>query len=136
MLDYCTEKGIKLECYGPLTPIIRASGGPLDPVVEKIAKDIGGGATPGQVLLKWAQQVCKGVIVTLVFREGLPSHRTARQLTLPRCSTSSKPERLTEQLEAFTKLPDLSDAQINEITEKGKTKHFRHFVRADERPAG
>lgn len=62
LVDYCHSKGITLECYGPLTPIVRAPGGPVDAIVQKIAKAVG--CNEGQVLLKWAQQVSKGVVVT------------------------------------------------------------------------
>jgi len=103
---YCKEQGIKLECYGPLTPIVRAAGGPVDSVLSKIAKTLGEGVTPGQVLLKWAQQVSEGVIVT----------------------TSSKPERLVEQLKAFTEVSELSKEQVEEIIAASKGKHFRAFM--------
>lgn len=105
LLAYCKEQGIHLECYGPLTPLVRAAGGPVDETVEKVAKSLG--ATPGQVLLKWAQQVTGGVIVT----------------------TSSKPERLVEQLKTFTEVPNLSQEQINEIISVSKGKHVRAFMK-------
>jgi len=104
LLDYCHEKGIVIECYGPLTPIVRAPGGPVDAVVAKIAESKK--CTEGQVLLKWAQQVSKGVIVT----------------------TSSKADRLDEQLKAFTEVPELSSDELKEITEAGSSKHFRQFA--------
>jgi diketogulonate reductase-like aldo/keto reductase len=42
--------------------VFRSTGGPLDPVVDKIAK--AKGATPGQVLLRWATQYIGGIAVT------------------------------------------------------------------------
>ena len=53
---------IKIQSYGPQVPIVWAPGGPVDPVVEKIAKDKG--VTPGQVLLAWASQKGGGPVVT------------------------------------------------------------------------
>jgi diketogulonate reductase-like aldo/keto reductase len=53
---------IKVQAYGPQTPLFRSPGGPLDPVVEGIAKKHG--ATSGQVLLAWAHQQPGGIVVT------------------------------------------------------------------------
>lgn len=62
LVELCHQYKITIECYGPLAPITRGKGGPLDPVVERIAKETG--LNEGQVLLKWARQVSKGVVVT------------------------------------------------------------------------
>lgn len=70
--------------------------GPVDAVAEDIAKSTG--ISPGQVLLKWAQQI-GDIVVT----------------------TSSKESRMKEQL-AIPSLPDLSEDQINAITEAGAKK--------------
>jgi diketogulonate reductase-like aldo/keto reductase len=62
LVQLCHERGITIECYGPLSPIIKFKGGPLDPVLQRIAAETG--LNEGQVLLKWAKQVSRGVIVT------------------------------------------------------------------------
>jgi diketogulonate reductase-like aldo/keto reductase len=62
LLEFCDSKGIHIESYGPLSSIVRAPGGPVDPVVKKIAQELG--ATDGQVLLKWAHQITNGGLVT------------------------------------------------------------------------
>jgi len=54
--------GIKYQTYGPLGPVFRSTGGPLDPVVQAIADEKG--ATPSQVLLLWAAQFGGGTVVT------------------------------------------------------------------------
>jgi hypothetical protein len=43
-------------------------------------------------------------------------------------STSSKPERLVEQLKTFTDVPALSKDQIEEIIVASRGKHYRAFV--------
>lgn len=53
---------IKLQTYGPLGSVHRATGGPVDAVVDKIAK--ARKSTPAQVLLLWAAQHGGGTVVT------------------------------------------------------------------------
>jgi diketogulonate reductase-like aldo/keto reductase len=62
LLKLCKDLDIKVEAYGPLNSVFRSTGGPLDPVVDKIAK--AKGATPGQVLLRWTTQYTGGIAVT------------------------------------------------------------------------
>lgn len=54
------EHGIVTSSYGGLSPLFRAPGGPLDPVVEKIKARLedtwGKPVTSGQVLNKWLLQ--------------------------------------------------------------------------------
>lgn len=70
--------------------------GPVDPVIQDIAKETN--ISPGQVLLKWAQQI-GDIIVT----------------------TSSKESRMKEQL-AVPSLPDLTAEQLKAITDAGAKK--------------
>ncbi|ELU43101.1 aldo/keto reductase family domain-containing protein [Rhizoctonia solani AG-1 IA] len=61
LLELCRQHNITIESYGPLTPLIRHSGGPVDDPVKKVAARMAkgpeaGAVTEGQVLLKWAQQ--------------------------------------------------------------------------------
>lgn len=62
LLDLLKKHEIRVEAYGPQTPLFRVPGGPVDPVVERIAK--AHKITPGQTLLLWAQQYTGGVVVT------------------------------------------------------------------------
>jgi len=50
--------------YAPLSPIVRDQGGPVDEVVERIAKDQN--ASPSQVLLAWNARFTEGCLVTSV----------------------------------------------------------------------
>jgi diketogulonate reductase-like aldo/keto reductase len=50
LLDYCKEKGIRLEGWGPLTRGQRFD----DPVLQSVARNTG--KTPAQVLLRWQLQ--------------------------------------------------------------------------------
>ncbi|ORY25837.1 NADP-dependent oxidoreductase domain-containing protein [Naematelia encephala] len=104
LLDYCKEHAITIAAWGPLTPLTNAKNGPVDVTVAEIAKSTG--YTPGQVLLKWCQQVTGGVVLT----------------------TSSKASRLQEQMVPFISMPDLTDAQVEAIIENGKSKHFRTYM--------
>lgn len=105
LLDFCNSKGIHIESYGPLSSLIRHPGGPVDPIVKQIAQELG--ATEGQVLLKWAHQVTHGGIVL---------------------TTSSKKERLEEQIKAFTQVKELTEEQVRAVGEAGKKAHHRVFV--------
>lgn len=62
LTDLCKKHNIVIEAYGPLTPLFRQKGGPVDSVVEKLAADKG--ATPAQILIAWARQKNDGVVVT------------------------------------------------------------------------
>ncbi|KAG8701149.1 hypothetical protein FRC09_005527 [Ceratobasidium sp. 395] len=111
ILELCQKHNITIESYGPLTPLIRHSGGPVDAPVRKIAARVGKGpeaaeVTEGQVLLKWAQQRTGGVIIT----------------------TSSKLDRLLEQ-KASLDLPPLSNEELRSVEEEGSKKHYRHFMK-------
>lgn len=56
------EHNIKIQTFGPLAPVFRSSGGPVDAVAERIAT--AHGLTVPQVLLKWASQFGGGTVVT------------------------------------------------------------------------
>ncbi|KAJ9109212.1 hypothetical protein QFC21_000541 [Naganishia friedmannii] len=105
LIDYCHQKGIAIASYAALASIVRHPGGPVDQVVQEIAKDLG--MTEDQVLLKWAHQVTYGGIVI---------------------TTSLKKHRLQGQVNAFASMPDLSDAQVAAIVEAGKKLHYRQSV--------
>jgi diketogulonate reductase-like aldo/keto reductase len=50
------------QAYAPLSPIVRDQGGPVDEIVERIAKDHK--TSPTQVLLAWTARYTQGCIVT------------------------------------------------------------------------
>ncbi|CAE6423652.1 unnamed protein product [Rhizoctonia solani] len=111
VLQLCRQHNITIESYGPLTPLIRHPGGPVDEPVKKVAARMAKGpevgvVTEGQVLLKWAQQRTNGVIIT----------------------TSSKLDRLLEQKAALD-LPPLSNEELRSIETEGAKKHYRHFMK-------
>ncbi|KAI0315333.1 NADP-dependent oxidoreductase domain-containing protein [Amylostereum chailletii] len=93
LLELSAKNNIVIEAYSSLTPITSMPGGPLDPVLAKLSKRIGG--TPTQVIFKWV--LAKGAVVV---------------------TTSSKRERLDEYL-AAPSLPDLTADEIAEIDAAG-----------------
>jgi diketogulonate reductase-like aldo/keto reductase len=62
LTSLCQDEDIMIQCYSPLGPIVHSPGGPVDSVVQGIAKQMG--ATPAQVLLRWATDYTGGGIVT------------------------------------------------------------------------
>ncbi|KAF8760962.1 Aldo kereductase [Rhizoctonia solani] len=113
--NYAEQHNITIESYGPLTPLIRHSGGPVDDPVKKVAARMAkgpeaGAVTEGQVLLKWAQQRTNGVVITFSL------------------STSSKLDRLLEQKAALD-LPPLSNEELRSIETEAAKKHYRHFMK-------
>jgi len=59
LLEYCAEKGIKIEAYSPLIPLTRYPGGPVDKPVNAIAERLD--IAPEQVLLAWIK--AKGAVI-------------------------------------------------------------------------
>ncbi|CAK5269954.1 unnamed protein product [Mycena citricolor] len=104
ILAYAQEKGIKIESYGGLTPLVRAPGGPVDEVLARIISRLGGSVTSAQVLTKWLWQ--KGAVVV---------------------TTSSKEDRLKEYL-ASADVSDLTAEEIKAIDEAGAKLHKRVFM--------
>ncbi|KAJ9116992.1 hypothetical protein QFC22_004650 [Naganishia vaughanmartiniae] len=97
IIEFCASNAITIEAYGTLASLIHYPGGPVDPIVQQIARDLG--ATESQVLLKWAHQITHGG---------------------PVVTTSNKSERLEEHIKALTEMGDLSDTQMQAIVEGGK----------------
>lgn len=103
------KHNIITESYGGLTPILRHSGGPLKPVLKRIADRLS--STTGKnfdstsVLILWIQ--AQGAIAV----------------------TSSKAPDRIKLLGEISTLPDLLEkSEIEEISNVGKTVHFRHYV--------
>jgi diketogulonate reductase-like aldo/keto reductase len=109
IIDFCRAKGIALESYGGSTPVFRQTGGPLDPVLEKIRarleKEYGKPVNAGQVLFRYYRQQN---IVTVM--------------------TTRSEDRLKEFLEV-AKIPDLTEAEIKEIDQAGMQRFQRVFVK-------
>ncbi|KAK9693456.1 hypothetical protein K7432_013911 [Basidiobolus ranarum] len=101
LIAYTKKHGILTEAYGGLVPIVFKPGGPVDAVVDEIAKKYSKVAS--QVLLRWSVQ--KGNMVV---------------------TTSTKPHRLTEflQLDTFK----LTDEEVERIDATGNELEFRQFL--------
>jgi len=107
--SFCKEKGIVIEAYSGLAPIVRTPGGPVDPILasaaERLSKEAATPVSTGQVLTKWLIQ--KGAVVV---------------------TTSSKVSRIQETLSTIS-LPDLTADEIAAIETKGSTLHKRFFMK-------
>ena len=77
LVAYHKNKDIRIAAYAPLTPITKAPGGPIDAIVQSLAKKYA--VNPGEILLRWAID----------------------QNVLP-ITTSSKEQRLSDMLRVFT----------------------------------
>jgi diketogulonate reductase-like aldo/keto reductase len=64
LLVFQQKHNIAVQAYAPLSPIVRDQGGPVDPIVERIAAERGVSAS--QVLLAWAARYSHGCVVTYV----------------------------------------------------------------------
>ena len=62
LLSICDKYDIRIMVYGGLAALTRQFGGSVDQAAKRIAKEKG--VTDSQILLKWAQQATKGIIVT------------------------------------------------------------------------
>ncbi|KIV92630.1 hypothetical protein PV10_03904 [Exophiala mesophila] len=100
LLAYHKNKDIKVAAYGPLIPITRGSGGPLDPLLDSLAKKYA--VNPGEILLRWV--IDQGVVAI---------------------TTSSKEQRLSDYLRALTF--KLTPKEVEEISNIGKSHHLRGF---------
>lgn len=54
IVEFSQKNDILVTAYAPLTPIVRAKGGPLDPVLEELSKKYN--KLPTQILLRWTYQ--------------------------------------------------------------------------------
>ncbi|KAJ3514355.1 hypothetical protein NLJ89_g2431 [Agrocybe chaxingu] len=108
IVKLCHEKGIVVESYGGLTPIVRVQNGPLDPILasirERVEKTRGAAVSTGQILTKWLLQ--KEIVVV---------------------TTTTKVERIREFLDVEN-VPDLTPEEIQAIDEGGSKLHKRVFM--------
>ncbi len=125
MIEYCKSNGIAIEAYTPLGPISYKPGGPVDEVVEKLAKKYN--RSPSQILLKW--NLIKGLIFifsSLVFFSTY-IYIYIYDLCDIIVTTSSKRERLEDFLKVFDENFQLNDEDIQAIDDAGAKLHFRKF---------
>jgi diketogulonate reductase-like aldo/keto reductase len=100
LLSYHKSKDIKVAAYGPLLPLTKLAGGPLEPLLERLAKKYA--VNPGEVLLRWV--IDQGIVAV---------------------TTSSKEQRLSDYLRVFTF--QLTPKELEEVSELGATHHARGF---------
>ncbi|KAI0038079.1 Aldo/keto reductase [Auriscalpium vulgare] len=102
------QHGIVTESYGGLSPLFRAKGGPVDPVLARIAQRLSETAgqpyNEGHVLMLW--QRAKGIVVV---------------------TTTTKESRLTSYL-AVTNAPLLTSEEVAAIDEAGSQWHRRLYT--------
>ncbi|EPS45202.1 hypothetical protein H072_787 [Dactylellina haptotyla CBS 200.50] len=100
LMEYHHRHGIATAAYGPLIPITKGTPGPLDTIIEELAKKYS--KTPTQILLRWAIET--GVVAI---------------------TTSSKEWRMKEALGVGEFKLDESD--VEDIRKAGSKKHMRIF---------
>ncbi|KZT70126.1 Aldo/keto reductase [Daedalea quercina L-15889] len=109
VIEFMKKHNIIPTSYGGLTPIVRFSGGPVDPVLQsaaaRLSKETGATVTEGQVLQLWLRA------------QGIPA-----------ITTTSKASRVKEYLAAET-LPDLTPEEIKAIDDEGSKVHHRVFAK-------
>lgn len=101
LVPFHKKHNIVVEAYGPLTPLVTAKGGPVDPYWKQLAEKYG--VTESEIGLRWA--IDQGVVAI---------------------TTSSKSSRLEGYLEKLPKFK-LTEEEIAEIAKLGSQKHFRGF---------
>lgn len=101
LIDFHKKNKIAVACYGPLAPIIRAKGGPVDETWTLLAEKYG--VSESEIGLRWC--IDQGLVVI---------------------TTSSNKERLERYL---LKLPNfkLTPKEVTNIAELGQQKHHRAF---------
>ncbi|KAF3941192.1 hypothetical protein ABW19_dt0202105 [Dactylella cylindrospora] len=100
LVEYHRKNNIVTAAYGPLIPITKGSPGPLDSLIEELAKKYQ--KTPTQILLRWT--VDSGVVAI---------------------TTSSKEWRMKEALDISSFTLDPKD--VEEVKKVGSQKHTRIF---------
>lgn len=100
LVQYHKNKDIRVAAYGPLIPIVKKAGGPLDPKLNELAKKYA--VNPGEILLRWV--IDMGVVPV---------------------TTSSKEQRMSDMLRVFSF--KLNPKEVDEISEIGNSHHARGF---------
>ncbi|KAJ5576323.1 hypothetical protein N7535_003249 [Penicillium sp. DV-2018c] len=102
LVPFQESKGIKTVSYGGLSPITRAQGGPLEPLLSSLATKYG--VDHSEILLRW-----------IIDRGCVP------------ITTSGKESRLSSYLRVFAF--KLTPREADEISRIGEQKHYRAFWR-------
>jgi diketogulonate reductase-like aldo/keto reductase len=100
LIPYLKNKNIRVAAYGPLIPIVKKAGGPLDDKLNELARKYA--VNPGEILLRWSIDV-GAVPIT----------------------TTSKEQRMSDMLRVFTF--KLTPKEVEDISEIGNTHHARGF---------
>lgn len=100
LISFHRNKDIRIAAYAPLVPFVKAKGGPLDPILDELARKYA--VTPGEVLLRWILE--QGAVAI---------------------TTSSKEQRMSDMLRTVTFT--LTPREQDTITEAGKEHHYRAF---------
>lgn len=100
LVPYLKNKDIRVAAYGPLVPVVKKAGGPLDPKLNELARKYA--VNPGEILLRWS--IDMGIVPI---------------------TTTSKEQRMSDMLRVFTF--KLNPKEVDEITEIGNTHHARGF---------
>jgi diketogulonate reductase-like aldo/keto reductase len=100
LLAYHKNKNIAVAAYAPLAPVTKATGGPLDQPLEKLARKYA--VEPGEILLRWC--IDQGVVPI---------------------TTSGKEQRMSDYLRVMTF--KLTPVEVDEISKLGKEHHYRAF---------
>lgn len=100
IVEFAQKNGILIEAYGPLGPLTKGKGGPLDEVLTKLTSKYN--KNEGQILLRWVLQ--NGVLPI---------------------TTSSNRERVKAYLDIFDF--ELDSEDVAEITKVGAQKKLRQF---------
>ncbi|GAA6006532.1 uncharacterized protein JCM10292_003804 [Rhodotorula paludigena] len=108
VLDIMAEHDIRVESYGPLSPLLRhPTGGPIKPVLERIAqrlsKETGEEVDAAMALLLWTRS--KGVVAV----------------------TASGNNGRIAKLALTQRLPELTKDEVEEIEALGRKVHFRAY---------
>ena len=100
LLAYHKNKNIAVAAYGPLTPVTKATDGPLSRPLEDLARKYA--VSPGEILLRWC--IDQGIVPI---------------------TTSGKEQRMSDYLRAMTF--KLTPMEVEEISKIGKEYHYRAF---------
>jgi diketogulonate reductase-like aldo/keto reductase len=100
LIQYLKNKDIRVAAYGPLIPIVKEAGGPLDSKLDELARKYA--VNPGEILLRWA--IDMGVVPI---------------------TTTSKEQRMSDMLRTFTF--KLTPKEVEDISEIGRSHHARGF---------
>lgn len=100
LIPYLKNQNIRVAAYGPLIPVVKKAGGPLDPKLDELARKYA--VNPGEILLRWS--IDMGIVPI---------------------TTTSKEQRMSDMLRVFSFT--LNPKEVEDITEIGNSHHARGF---------